>query len=328
MYLTIAIPTYNSGKTIERTLDSVVSQICDGVEVLISDNASSDNSDLLIQNYIKKYKFIRYIKNNVNLGADANFLNCYKFSKGDFVYLLGSDDILVEGAIRSILSFVKVNEQIDLLFVNHYFFVDNDYSLTNNKKNLFLPLNRDNYITKDKNKFIKDAKYQLGFIGAMLLSKKAFKRVSSPEKYIGSFFIHTCLAFEGTKEKNCNLGVLYTPVVAQDLSQSSSSISNRYFEVFGEKEFYVLCEIAPKYGYSLCVMKDIFFSHVFKNWPRAIINMRLADIPNWKEQYQKNGKKIVLQSLKLRLFMWTCSYCPISILVKLKLVYKLLKSLF
>ena len=60
--LTIAIPTYNGAKTIANMLEILLPQCDERVEVLISDNASTDNTKLIIDKYIEKYEreYIQY----------------------------------------------------------------------------------------------------------------------------------------------------------------------------------------------------------------------------------------------------------------------------
>jgi len=66
--LSIAIPTYNGETTIRVTLDSIVPQLEDCVEIVISDNASSDETAEIVREYRAKYPVIRYSRNDEALG--------------------------------------------------------------------------------------------------------------------------------------------------------------------------------------------------------------------------------------------------------------------
>ena len=85
--LTIAIPTYNGAKTIRNALDILLPQCTDEIELVISDNTSTDETPEIIPEYQKLYP-IRYIRNKINIGPDANFLQCMKLASGKFTYLL------------------------------------------------------------------------------------------------------------------------------------------------------------------------------------------------------------------------------------------------
>ena len=58
--LTIAIPTHNRSKCLDEQLRRVTQQVAklDSIDILVSDNASNDNTQQIVDNYREKYKFI------------------------------------------------------------------------------------------------------------------------------------------------------------------------------------------------------------------------------------------------------------------------------
>jgi glycosyltransferase involved in cell wall biosynthesis len=75
--ITICIPTYNREKFLPETLDSIIEQDgfnIDDIEIVISDNASVGNTATIVQEYQKKYKNIKYFRNDENIGSDRNIL--------------------------------------------------------------------------------------------------------------------------------------------------------------------------------------------------------------------------------------------------------------
>ena len=70
--LTIAIPTYNRKDLLERCLNSIIPQMDKDIEIFISDNASSDGTEEMVREKFN-YPFIRYRKNEENIGSDRNF---------------------------------------------------------------------------------------------------------------------------------------------------------------------------------------------------------------------------------------------------------------
>ncbi len=101
--LSICIPTYNRAAFLGEALDSVISQATDEVEIVVSDNASTDNTEALVREYQARFPRIRYHRNPENLGADRNFLKVVELGEGEYCWLLGSDDALAEGAIATML---------------------------------------------------------------------------------------------------------------------------------------------------------------------------------------------------------------------------------
>ena len=90
--ITVGIPVFNGEKSIRRTLDSVLSQTFLDFELVISDNASTDSTSLICQEYKKNDKRIRYIHNEKNIGGIANFKLLLDESKTEYFVWLAADD--------------------------------------------------------------------------------------------------------------------------------------------------------------------------------------------------------------------------------------------
>lgn len=104
--LTIAIPTFNRASTLDLCLAEMGSQVAahgDRVELLISDNASTDETPAVIARHMEAGVSIRLIRNPENIGADANFAQCMREARGTFVLVFGDDDVLLEGALDKLL---------------------------------------------------------------------------------------------------------------------------------------------------------------------------------------------------------------------------------
>jgi abequosyltransferase len=109
--LTVAIPTYNRPFFLEQTLKQLHQEleVCapNSVEVLVSDNFSSDNTESIIEQAIKNGLILRYIRNGENLGSDANIAQCFNLATGKYVLILGDDDLFVDGALSFLLDQLK-----------------------------------------------------------------------------------------------------------------------------------------------------------------------------------------------------------------------------
>jgi len=103
--LSICIPTYNRAGYLAELLESIVTQLGgfeDRVEICVSDNASTDNTDEIIQQFSARCSNLIYHKNIQNFGPDENFLQCVRIASGEYAWIIGSDDKLCEGALREI----------------------------------------------------------------------------------------------------------------------------------------------------------------------------------------------------------------------------------
>lgn len=116
--LSICIPTYNRANYLKETLDSIVAQLDDEVEIAISDNASTDNTEELVSEYQKKYPNIVYYRSNENKGPDRNYYNVIKIARGEFCWLLGSDDLITADAIQRVKDqYIKEIPDLDFVLV-------------------------------------------------------------------------------------------------------------------------------------------------------------------------------------------------------------------
>lgn len=95
MKLSILIPTYNYANYLPQALQSILEQDFHDFELLISDDASSDNTHVVVQPFLERDTRIRYIRQPKNLGMVANWNWCLHQAQGDYVYYLFADDFLL-----------------------------------------------------------------------------------------------------------------------------------------------------------------------------------------------------------------------------------------
>lgn len=109
--LSLCIPTWNRGKFLEGALLSglkeAASQPLGCVEVLVSDNYSDDNTQEITANVKSIYPELRILRNAENLGFDLNYLTCIKEARGEFVWVMGDDDIWLPGSVAAVLRELK-----------------------------------------------------------------------------------------------------------------------------------------------------------------------------------------------------------------------------
>ena len=120
MLISICIPTYNRPECLLNFLNSLSLQTNRNFEVCLSDNYSKKNIKNLIQPYKKKLK-IKFNRNKKNLGFALNLLKVSLMAKGDFIWFLGDDDLLVNSAIEKLSSLIKKNKNCDFFWVNTYY---------------------------------------------------------------------------------------------------------------------------------------------------------------------------------------------------------------
>jgi len=119
--LTIAIPTYNRAIYLRELLSVLFDQLIaePRVELIISDNASPDETPSLVEEFQNRGLKIRSIRNETNIGADGNFLQCFERARGKYFWLFGDDDIVVQGGVDTVLSLLERKDH-NLVYVNSF----------------------------------------------------------------------------------------------------------------------------------------------------------------------------------------------------------------
>lgn len=118
--LSICIPTYNRSHYLDRCLNSIFSQITSEmpIEVILSDNCSTDNTIEIASKYSSSSKF-KLIRQKENIGPIKNGLTLVKeHAKGDFCWYIGDDDYIVPGAISSLVELIQSMPEVDFYFLN------------------------------------------------------------------------------------------------------------------------------------------------------------------------------------------------------------------
>ncbi|MCX6122127.1 MAG: glycosyltransferase [Ignavibacteriales bacterium] len=117
--LSIVLPAYNGESHISQTLESITKQIVDNVELVVCDDRSTDHTYQIVDNYRIKYKNVRLFQNSITLGMDKNFERVADLAEGEFIWFIGQDDILDEGAVQKVLNVLYDNPQIDFIYANY-----------------------------------------------------------------------------------------------------------------------------------------------------------------------------------------------------------------
>lgn len=136
--VSIGLPVYNGEDFLKYALDSLLSQTFRDFEIIISDNASTDNTPKICQEYVLKDKRIRYIRQNNNMGALWNFNFVLKQSNKEYFIWVSSDDKLHPEFLEKNIDILEKNKNVvcsigDVIFsdvVNYEFKSNNETKKT------------------------------------------------------------------------------------------------------------------------------------------------------------------------------------------------------
>lgn len=114
MRVSVIIPTYNYADTIGNAIESILQQDYSDIELIISDDGSTDNTQEIVQGYVNKYNNILYIKHE-NSGKAMATYRAYQISSGQIIFNLDADDVFLPGKISHIVNLYKSNSSISMI---------------------------------------------------------------------------------------------------------------------------------------------------------------------------------------------------------------------
>jgi acetyltransferase-like isoleucine patch superfamily enzyme/glycosyltransferase involved in cell wall biosynthesis len=124
MLLSICIPTKNRADLLHRSIQSIVAQKSfwdrDDVEIVISDNASTDNTPKVAEAYVKQFKGRIHYHRNSNDLIDVNFERALRHGKGEFLKLANDSLLWLHDSLEAMLWFIEATRQSKpaLFFLN------------------------------------------------------------------------------------------------------------------------------------------------------------------------------------------------------------------
>lgn len=129
--LSIGLPVYNGENYLREALDSILSQSFKDLELIISDNASTDATEQICREYAGKDQRIQYYRNNVNLGAAKNFNLVFELSKGEYFKWAAHDDILAPDFLLKCIQVLDNNTSVVLCCTKTQFIDEQGHFLSN-----------------------------------------------------------------------------------------------------------------------------------------------------------------------------------------------------
>ena len=113
--VSIGLPTFNRARTLKRAIESVLGQTYPNIELVISDNASTDDTQLLCTEFKKRDSRVRYMRRATNEGPGANFHAVLAHASGEFFMWLGDDDWLDSSYVSRCLEKLIENPDYSLV---------------------------------------------------------------------------------------------------------------------------------------------------------------------------------------------------------------------
>ena len=238
--LSIYIPMFNHGNFIEDNLSVAINQIRemghqDSVEISISNNCSTDDSDKIIRGIILKNPDIRfnYTKNSENIGGLKNIMDFDTKTNGEFVHMIG-DDCYAPDGLNNVLKILNKNKNIDFLLVKNNMSYDFEIQKEASNEDFFRNVEKIGYIGNfifRKNHFSINNKksYSDNYYPHMIL---IFKNIIKARKYIDTRFI--CINARKSWDYNKSIKKLF--ILLRDSFElgirTKNSIGEEFYNIY------------------------------------------------------------------------------------------------
>ena len=187
--LSICIPTFNREKFLTICLKNLIPQVMnkENVEVIVVDNASTDNTQSIMNAFISQHSNIHYYRNEKNYGYSGNQVKCIEYANGQYTAILSDDDVYTDNLVEDILNIVNKREY-SFIALNYFSFLE---SIDKPRKSNFAPLHDVTFNRAYDILNYPSVGHFSGFIFNSLIAKKTLKEmlqkhsVKEYEKYRG-----------------------------------------------------------------------------------------------------------------------------------------------
>ncbi len=137
--VSIIIPTYNRAHFLPETLDSVLGQTYRNLEVLVVDNASTDDTPALMDGYMSRDARLKYLRKPENKGLNHSYNMGWENATGDYMAFFDSDDVMMPTRIEKQVRLMETRPDVGLVFTRFLYVDTNGRPL---RKTPFLPEDR------------------------------------------------------------------------------------------------------------------------------------------------------------------------------------------
>jgi glycosyltransferase involved in cell wall biosynthesis len=114
--VTLGVPVYNGAEYLAETLDSLLAQDFDDFEIVISDNASTDETAAICRQYAERDPRIIYTRNEKNMGGAYNYSRLVGLARGEYFKWASADDLCAPGFLKSCVAVLDAQPDVVLAY--------------------------------------------------------------------------------------------------------------------------------------------------------------------------------------------------------------------
>jgi hypothetical protein len=289
--LSIYIPVHNHSKIIENNLEVMAQEIrqigaVNDIEVVISDNASSDDTQDKVRNFIKNNSDLNilYDRNEVNIGGIKNILHLWDKTTGLNVIMIG-DDCFAKNGLVSVYGSLKENSDADIIILKNNAYTDFEYikdaSVADVIRNFEKLQYIGNFVLKRSHFAIKFNDYKIDYINAYPHLILIMDKIMDAKRVVDTRFVAINIAISWNFYKTIKI-ILKLPIDCIKIAEMSRG-------KIGEKNYKMLLKSLNKSLYNsvrfvrghknrLSLLKYVWQESPVKN-PKVLISLALHCLP-------------------------------------------------
>lgn len=119
--ISVLIPSYNYARFIEKSIDSVLAQTYENVEIVVLDNRSTDETMSVLRTRFAQETRVRVFENDENIGLVQNFNRALTHARGEFIVWLCADDWFLKHHLERLYAVFEGNPGLDIVYTNVVF---------------------------------------------------------------------------------------------------------------------------------------------------------------------------------------------------------------
>jgi abequosyltransferase len=229
--LSICFPTYNRGEILDKTIQTYLDDPAfdEKVEIVISDNCSTDSTEFLVSKYLKQYKNVIYKKLDKNIGADLNVNSALSMGRGLYLKTMNDTATMKPGVLNSILNILNhhKNEKHPILFYQNIHFLNSDKCV----------------YCSSLNELISNVSFYIGWLANFGIWRQDFESLEDKNKLASLQFVQA------------------------DLTMRVIIKNSRNYLYFGD--FYSICDPNTKGGYNVFHTFGIKYLKIYEEYIKS-----------------------------------------------------------
>lgn len=306
--LAITIPTYNRADFLDYSLEVHIPIMqVHNIPIYISDNASTDNTRLIVEKWQQVYPYIYYHRNDENLGPDKNFELALKMPTTDYVWLLGDTYQITSDSLNRVLQ--NSEDFFDAILVN----ISNEV------------LDVKSQIYTEKNKLLVDLFWLMTCLSVLVYSRGAINNANF-RRYFNTNFIQTCVIFEYISyidfkvSWNQDVSVMRVDVLTN--GQNKTTWRSSLFKIWYENRANAIFSLPPQYKLEN-KLKALMYDGSARSAlsVKGLLSLRSEGLFSYNV-YKKNYYFLSLISKTPMFLIYLTSVFPVSLIKLLKFIYK------